>query len=85
MLRPRSNDHHGRDVQGVPQLNGEGTHMPAFTFEKLSAPASHGPAPAPADKQRGSLAQLVNRLVTPRVKRDKSAGQDSEGRQTKTK
>jgi hypothetical protein len=48
--------------------------MPAFTFEKLSAPASHGPAPAVAEKPRSRLAGLVNRLVEPRIRRP-SGGQ----------
>jgi hypothetical protein len=43
--------------------------MPAFTFEKLSAPAEHGPAAPPAEKQRGTLGQLLHRLSEARVRR----------------
>jgi hypothetical protein len=42
--------------------------MPAFTFEKLSVPASHEP-PAPPKKQRRALGQLLDRLVQSRTKR----------------
>ncbi|WP_139024846.1 hypothetical protein [Bradyrhizobium sp. STM 3843] len=59
--------------------------MPAFTFEKLSAPASQETAPTPAEKQRSTLGQLVSRLTAPRTKRDQPINQDSDGRQTKTK
>ncbi|WP_042339112.1 hypothetical protein [Bradyrhizobium oligotrophicum] len=43
--------------------------MPAFTFEKLSAPTPRAPANAPVEKPRSALADLVNRLVEPRLRR----------------
>ena len=43
--------------------------MPAFTFEKLSTPAEHGAAASPAEKQRGTLGQLLLRLVEARARR----------------
>jgi hypothetical protein len=47
--------------------------MPAFTFEKispekLSPPASRGPIPATAEKQRGVIVQILDRFVETRVK-----------------
>jgi len=44
--------------------------MPAFTFEKISPPAARGPVPPVANKkQRGVMAQMLNRFVEARVKR----------------
>jgi len=43
--------------------------MPAFTFEKLSAPTTGAPASAPVEKPRSALADLVNRLVESRLRR----------------
>ena len=43
--------------------------MPAFTFEKLSAPAEHRSAAPPAEKQRGTLVQLLHRLAEARTRR----------------
>jgi hypothetical protein len=43
--------------------------MPAFTFEKLSAPAEHGPAAPPVEKPRSTLGQLLHRLSEARVRR----------------
>ncbi|NPU09547.1 hypothetical protein HL666_02070 [Bradyrhizobium sp. 83002] len=43
--------------------------MPAFTFEKLSAPTPRAPASPPVEKPRSALAGLVNRLVEPRLRR----------------
>jgi hypothetical protein len=43
--------------------------MPAFTFEKISPPAPHGPLPPIAKKQRGVIVQILDRLVETRVKR----------------
>jgi len=43
--------------------------MPAFTFEKLSAPTPGVPASKPVEKPRSALADLVNRLVEPRRRR----------------
>jgi hypothetical protein len=60
-----------------------GCTMPAFTFEKLSAPTSHEPA-APPQKQRGALAQLVDRLVQSRTKRNLRQDQSANSPPTKT-
>ncbi|UFZ03952.1 hypothetical protein LQG66_32955 [Bradyrhizobium ontarionense] len=59
--------------------------MPAFTFEKLSAPTPIGPAPAPAEKPRSALADLVNRLVEPRRRRAQRERTDSAAQQAKPK
>jgi hypothetical protein len=58
----------------VSQLNDEGMHMPAFTFEKISPPAPGGPIPpvaatAVVRKQRGVIVQMLDRFVEARVKR----------------
>ena len=51
--------------------------MPAFTFEKLSAPTEHGPAAPPAEKQRGTLGQLLHRLAEARARRSLREHQSS--------
>ena len=58
------------------QLNDEGIHMPAFTFEKISPPAPRGPIPRVAvagasvvRKQRGVIVQMLDRFVEVRVRR----------------
>ena len=56
------------------QLNDEGIHMPAFTFEKISPPAPRGPIPPVAGasvvrKQRGAIVQMLDRFVEARVRR----------------
>jgi hypothetical protein len=56
------------------QLNDEGIHMPAFTFEKISPPARPAPvanvaATAVVRKQRGVIVQMLGRFVEARVKR----------------
>jgi hypothetical protein len=43
--------------------------MPAFSFEKISPPAPRGPVPATAEKPRGVIVQIIDRLVETRVKR----------------
>jgi hypothetical protein len=43
--------------------------MPAFSFEKLSPPIRRGPIPAIAKRQRGVIAQVLERFVEARVKR----------------
>ena len=50
--------------------------MPAFTFEKISPPASgpvssgaNGVAPSVTKKQRGVIVQILDRFVETRVKR----------------
>ena len=58
------------------QLNDEGIHMPAFSFEKISPPARGGPIP-PVEvdgtsvirKPRGVIVQMLDRFVEARVKR----------------
>jgi hypothetical protein len=59
--------------------------MPAFTFEKLSAPKPHGPAPAPAEKPRSALAEFVNRLVEPRLRRAARDQSESSSQQSQSK
>ncbi len=56
------------------QLNDEGIHMPAFTFEKISPPERPAPVGdatenAVVRKQRGVIVQMLDRLVEARVKR----------------
>ena len=57
------------------QLNDEGIHMPAFTFEKIAPPTGSGPIPPVAGtsvvigKQRGVIVQMLDRFVEARVKR----------------
>ena len=44
--------------------------MPAFSFEKISPPAGHGPiAPLAVKKRRGVIVQILDRFVEARVKR----------------
>ena len=43
--------------------------MPAFTFEKISPPASRGPIAPIEQKQRGVIVQVLDRFVEARVKR----------------
>jgi len=44
--------------------------MPAFTFEKISPPASRGPTPPIANKkQRVVLIQILDRFAEARIKR----------------
>jgi hypothetical protein len=43
--------------------------MPAFTFEKISPPSRRGPVPPAAKKQRGIIAQILDRFVEARIKR----------------
>jgi hypothetical protein len=51
------------------QLNDEGNHMPAFTFEKIAPPTNRGPVPKIEKKQRGVINQILDRFVEARVKR----------------
>ena len=58
------------------QLNDEGKHMPAFTFEKISPPAPRGSIPpvtaastSVVRKQRGVIVQMLDRFVEARVRR----------------
>uniref|UniRef100_Q07PR6 Uncharacterized protein n=1 Tax=Rhodopseudomonas palustris (strain BisA53) TaxID=316055 RepID=Q07PR6_RHOP5 len=51
------------------QLNDEGNHMPAFTFEKISPPKPRGPVPNTEEKQRGVITQILDRFVGIRMKR----------------
>ena len=43
--------------------------MPAFTFEKIPPPVRRGPLPPIEKKQRGVIAQILDRFVEARVKR----------------
>ena len=43
--------------------------MPAFTFEKISPPASRGPIAPIVVKRRGIIVQVLDRFVEARVKR----------------
>ena len=45
--------------------------MPAFTFEKISPPASRGPIAPIVVKKRGVIVQILDRFVDARVKRDR--------------
>jgi len=45
--------------------------MPAFTFEKISPPASRGPIAPIVVKKRGVIVQILNRFVEARVRKEK--------------
>jgi hypothetical protein len=66
------------ELADVFQLNDEGIHMPAFTFEKISPPAPRAPIPPVATavvrKPRGVIVQMLDRFVEARVRR--TLGQD---------
>ena len=47
--------------------------MPAFTFEKISPPASRGPIAPIVVKKRGVIVQILDRFVEARVKKQKTA------------
>jgi hypothetical protein len=57
--------------------------MPAFTFEKLSAPTDHEPVAPAAEKQRSALGQLLDRLSEARIKRSMRNGERTKAPQTK--
>jgi hypothetical protein len=44
-------------------------HMPRFSFEKIPPPVSRGSSPPIANKPRGVISQILDRLVEARVKR----------------
>ena len=48
--------------------------MPAFSFEKISPPASRGPIAPIVVKKRGVIVQTLDRFVEARVKREKGKG-----------
>ena len=48
--------------------------MPAFTFEKISPPASRGPIAPIVVKRRGVIVQILDRFVEARVKRASKKG-----------
>lgn len=48
--------------------------MPAFTFEKISPPASRGPIAPIEVKKRGVIVQVLDRFVEARVKRSEEKG-----------
>lgn len=47
------------------------TSMPAFTFEKISPPASRGPIAPIVVKKRGVIVQILGRFVEARVRKEK--------------
>ena len=46
--------------------------MPAFTFEKISPPTTHGTVAPIVRKRRGVIVQILDRFVEARVKRTKA-------------
>ena len=48
--------------------------MPAFSFEKISPPASRGPIAPIVVKKRGVIVQILDRFVEARVKRSEAKG-----------
>jgi hypothetical protein len=48
--------------------------MPAFTFEKITPPASRGPIAPIVVKKRGLIVQILDRFVEARVKRGEEKG-----------
>jgi hypothetical protein len=48
--------------------------MPAFSFEKISPPASRGPIAPIVVKKRGVIVQILDRFVEARVKRAEGKG-----------
>ena len=44
--------------------------MPAFSFEKITPPASRGPIAPIVVKKRGVIVQILDRFVEARVKRN---------------
>ena len=48
--------------------------MPAFSFEKISPPASRGPIAPIVVKKRGVIVQILDRFVDARVKRTEAKG-----------
>jgi hypothetical protein len=45
--------------------------MPAFSFEKISPPLRHGTPPSVAEKPRGVIVQILDRLLDARAKRSR--------------
>lgn len=58
--------------------------MPAFTFEKLSTPTDNQPTKPSAEKQPGTLGQLLNRFSEARAKRNMRRVDHSENARTKS-
>ena len=54
--------------------------MPAFTFERISPPASRGPIAPIVVKKRGVIVQILDRFVEARVKKDKGVVFRAKGR-----
>jgi hypothetical protein len=48
--------------------------MPAFSFEKISPPATRGPIAPIVVKKRGVIVQILDRFVEARFKRKKGTG-----------
>ncbi|WP_425328773.1 hypothetical protein [Rhodopseudomonas palustris] len=54
------------------QLNDEGIHMPAFSFEKIAPPVRPNSAARPETddkKPRGMISQMLDRLSDSRLKK----------------
>jgi hypothetical protein len=58
--------------------------LPAFTFEKLSAPTEGGPAKPPVEQQRSTLGQLLHRFSEARVMRSLRRDRSSESPESKS-
>jgi hypothetical protein len=50
--------------------------VPAFSFEKISAPARRGPIAPVAKKQRGLIAQILESFAEARVKKAAATEKD---------
>ncbi len=48
--------------------------MPAFSFEKISPPASRGPIAPIVVKKRGVIVQILDRFVEARIRRSGEKG-----------
>jgi hypothetical protein len=48
--------------------------MPAFSFEKISPPATRGPIAPIVVKKRGVIVQILDRFVEARIKRKQGKG-----------
>ena len=57
--------------------------MPAFSFEKISPPASRGPIAPIVVKKRGVIVQILDRFVEARVKRQQGKGVISRAKRKK--
>jgi hypothetical protein len=56
-------------------LNENGSAMPGFSFEKISAPAQRKPVtPVASEKPRGAVVRMLERFVERRLRRRLNAG-----------